>query len=74
MCAWVPYPFQPGFTFSQMGSGVTTFVVGNVPIKVAKLEKLLSSTKAAGRSKDKLFLKRYEILLKELRKKDKNHK
>lgn len=54
-----------GYTFSQMVMDATIFNVGNIPIKVAKLSKLLTSKKLAGRKKDKLFVKRYEILLKE---------
>lgn len=54
-----------GYTFSQMQKDAVIFSVNNVPVKVAKLRKLLMSKKAAGREKDKLFLKRYEILLKE---------
>jgi len=54
-----------GFTFDQMELDSRTFVVNNVPIKVGNLKKLLLSKKIAGREKDKLFLKRFEILLKE---------
>lgn len=54
-----------GYTFSQMQKDAVIFNVNNVPVKVAKLRKLLMSKKIAGREKDKLFLKRYEILLKE---------
>ena len=54
-----------GFTFSQIEGDTTIFNVGGIPIKVAKLNKLLISKKIAGREKDKLFLKRFEILLKE---------
>lgn len=54
-----------GFTFSQMASDATIFRVGNIPIKVAKINKLLLSKKIAGRERDKLFLSRYEILLRE---------
>ncbi|MFH1753824.1 MAG: hypothetical protein ABH875_06540 [Candidatus Omnitrophota bacterium] len=54
-----------GYTFSQMQRGAKIFKVGNIPIKVAKLSKLLMSKKVAGREKDRLFLKRYELILKE---------
>jgi len=54
-----------GYTFSQMQKDAIVFNVENIPIKVARLRKLLQSKKAAGREKDKLFLKRFEILLKE---------
>lgn len=56
-----------GYTFSQMEKDATIFNVKTIPIKVAKLSKLLMSKKIAGREKDLLFLKRYEILLKEIR-------
>ena len=62
-----------GYTFGQMQADATIFNIKNVPIKVAKLNKLLMSKKIAGRKKDKLFLKRYEILLKE-RSKEKRKK
>jgi len=54
-----------GYTFDQMQKDATIFKAENVLIKVAGLKKLLQSKKAAGREKDKLFLKRFEILLKE---------
>jgi competence protein ComGF len=54
-----------GFTFSQMEGNAVVFNVGNIPVKVSKLSQLLLSKKIAGRKKDKLFLKRYEMLLKE---------
>lgn len=52
-----------GYTFSQMQSDAAIFSVNRVPIKVAKLNKLLQSKKIAGRKKDKHFLKRFETLL-----------
>lgn len=52
-----------GYTFNQMESDATIFNVGKIPIKVAKLKKLIQSKKMAGRKKDKLFLKRFKILL-----------
>lgn len=57
-----------GYTFNQMVMDATIFNIKDMPIKVAKLSKLLTSKKIAGREKDTLFLKRYEILLKEKRK------
>ena len=54
-----------GYTFSQMERDAVVFEVEKVPIKVGRLTKLLTSKKIAGRKKDKFFLKRYEILLKE---------
>ena len=63
-----------GYTFSRMQKDAVIFNVNNVPVKVAKLRKLLMSKKIAGREKDKLFLKRYEILLKEKEEKKKNDK
>jgi len=53
-----------GYRFDQMVDGAVVFIVDNVPVKVAKLRKLLHSKKIAARPKDKLFLKRYEIFLK----------
>ncbi|MFC1699255.1 hypothetical protein ACFL1I_04770 [Candidatus Omnitrophota bacterium] len=52
-----------GYTFSQMEQDATVFDIGGIPVKVAKLSKLLMSKKIAGRKKDKLFLKRFELLL-----------
>lgn len=60
-----------GFTFSQMEKDAKIFMIGNIPIKVAQLTKLLASKKIANRSKDRLFLKRYEILLNTIQKKNK---
>lgn len=54
-----------GYRFDQMENGATVFIVENVPVKVAKLRKLLRSKKIAGREKDRFFLKRYEIFLRE---------
>ncbi|MBL7157507.1 MAG: hypothetical protein ISS92_05040 [Candidatus Omnitrophica bacterium] len=53
-----------GYTFNQMKEDATIFTVQKIPIKVAKLKKLLQSKKIAGRKKDKFFLERYAILLK----------
>lgn len=54
-----------GFVFNEMESDASIFELGKTPIRVAKLRKLLESKKIAGREKDKLFLKRYKILLTE---------
>ncbi len=54
-----------GYRFDQMENGASIFIVEDVPVKVAKLRKLLRSKKIAGREKDRFFLKRYEIFLKE---------
>ena len=59
-----------GFSFRQLAADASVFKAGDVLIRVGKLRKLLASKKAAGRPKDKLFLKRYEILLKEKMKND----
>lgn len=58
-----------GFTFRQLAGDASVFKAGDVLIRVGKLRKLLASKRAAGRPKDKLFLKRYELLLKETKKK-----
>lgn len=54
-----------GYTFSQMEQDAAVFDVEAVPLKVAKLSKLLMSKKIAGRKKDGLFLKRFKLLLQE---------
>ena len=56
-----------GYTFSQIEEDAAVFDAGGIPIKVAKLNKLLMSKKIAGRDKDRLFLKRFRMLLKEKR-------
>lgn len=53
-----------GYTFDQMSKDAVIFSAQKVPVKVARLSKLLQSKKLAGRPKDRLFLKRYELLLK----------
>lgn len=53
-----------GFVFRQMAEDASVFRAGETLIRVGKLHKLLASKKAAGRPKDKLFLKRYEMILK----------
>ncbi|OQA54844.1 MAG: hypothetical protein BWY42_01617 [Candidatus Omnitrophica bacterium ADurb.Bin277] len=58
-----------GFTYRQLAGDASVFKAGDVLIRVGKLHKLLASKRAAGRPKDKLFLKRYELLLKEIDKK-----
>ena len=57
-----------GFVFRQMAEDASIFRAGEVLIRVGRLQKLLASKKAANRPKDRLFLKRYEMIL---RKKDK---
>jgi len=54
-----------GYTFEQMERDAVTFDIGGVPVKVARLNKLLTSKKAAGRGKDKLFLARFKDLLRQ---------
>lgn len=54
-----------GYSFSQMHKDASVFSINNVPIKVGRLSKLLKSKKIAGRDKDKFFLQRYELMLKE---------
>lgn len=58
-----------GFPFSEMAKDAVTFSVEGVPIRVGRLEKLLRSKHLAGREKDRSFLKRYRLLLKEPSKK-----
>lgn len=54
-----------GYPFSEIFRDAETFRVGNVPIKVGRLNKLIQSKKIADRPKDRLFLKRYQKMLKE---------
>jgi transcriptional regulator with XRE-family HTH domain len=61
-----------GFVFRQMAGDATVFRVGESVIRVARLQKLLASKEAAGRPKDKLFLKRYEMILKKQKLRDSN--
>lgn len=56
----------PGFAFGQMAVDASIFKAGEVVIRVAKLNKLLASKEAADRPKDRLFLKRYKLILKKL--------
>ena len=53
-----------GFVFEQMATDASIFKAGDALIRVARLSKLLASKEAAGRPKDKLFLKRYKLILK----------
>lgn len=53
-----------GFAFLQMAGDAAIFKAGDVLVRVGKLQKLLASKKAAGRPKDRMFLKRYELILK----------
>lgn len=55
-----------GFSFRQMTEDAAVFRAGETLVRVGKLSKLLASKRAANRPKDRLFLKRYEILLKEM--------
>lgn len=52
-----------GYTFSDLARDAATFTVRGVPVKVGRLTKLLGSKKAAGRAKDRQFLRRYQALL-----------
>lgn len=54
-----------GFTFGQMGMDAAIFKAGDALVRVAKLSNLLASKKAANRPKDRLFLKRYEMILRQ---------
>ncbi len=54
-----------GYPFSEMIKDSATFTVRGVPVRVARLNKLLRSKKMAGRPKDRRFLQRYEDLLRE---------
>ncbi|MBI4711061.1 MAG: hypothetical protein HY767_01150, partial [Candidatus Omnitrophica bacterium] len=53
-----------GFAFEQMSVDASIFKAGEAIIRVAKLSKLLASKEAADRPKDRLFLKRYKLILK----------
>jgi len=59
-----------GFGFQRMAGDASMFRAGEVVIRVGKLHKLLASKKAAGRPKDRLFLKRYEMILKKKKQSD----
>ena len=54
-----------GFTFRRFSEDASIFRSGDAVIRVAKLHKLLASKKIAGQPKDRQFLKRYEMILKE---------
>ena len=54
-----------GYTFSDMVRNAAIFRVRGVPVKVARLTKLLRSKQVAGRAKDRQFLQRYQFLLEE---------
>lgn len=54
-----------GYAFGELSRDAAIFLVEGVPIRVGKLRKLLNSKKIAGREKDRLFLKRYQALLRE---------
>ena len=50
------------YPFSELAKDASTFTVGNVPIRVGRLNKLLKSKQIAGRPKDHHFLKRYQSI------------
>ncbi len=52
-----------GYTFSDLARDAATVTVRGTPITVGRLTKLLTSKQAAGRVKDRQFLKRYQRLL-----------
>lgn len=52
-----------GFVFHQLAADAAIFRTGETLIRVGRLQKLLASKKAADRPKDRLFLKRYEMIL-----------
>ena len=54
---------KKGYEKARIAVDAVIFTINNIPIKVAKLSKLLYSKKVAGRKKDRIFLKRYEELL-----------
>lgn len=54
-----------GYPFSELAKDAVTFDLDGVPVKVGRLSKLLQSKRAAGRPKDRAFLKRYQSLLEE---------
>ena len=54
-----------GYVFRELDKDAKIFLADEVPIRVGRLQKLLRSKKIAGREKDRLFLKRYQIDLKE---------
>jgi hypothetical protein len=58
-----------GFAFDQMAVDASIFKAGEAVIRVAKLNKLLASKEAADRPKDRLFLKRYKMMLQKIPKK-----
>ena len=54
-----------GYPFSELAKDAATFTVGKVPVRVGRLTKLLRSKRLANRPKDRQFLRRYELLLRE---------
>ena len=52
-----------GYPLSELAKDAATFTVGRVPIRVGRLRKLLRSKQLANRPKDRQFLKRYQLLL-----------
>ena len=55
-----------GYPFPELEKDAAIFSVGGIPVKVGRLKKLLQSKRAADRPKDRVFLKRYRMLLKEI--------
>lgn len=52
-----------GYTFAELAEDAVTISIRGVPVRVGTLQKLLRSKQVAGRAKDRQFLKRYEALL-----------
>ncbi len=49
-----------GFSFAELAADARTFSVGEVPVRVGLLEKLLRSKELSGRPKDREFLRQFE--------------
>ena len=58
-----------GYSFSELAGDAVTVTVQGIPVKVGRLQKLLTSKRLADRPKDRLFLRRYASLLQEQPKK-----
>jgi len=54
-----------GFTFAEFAKDAATVIVRDTPIKVGRLTKLLKSKQIANRPKDRAFLRRYQVVLRE---------
>ncbi len=61
-----------GFVFQQLAGDASIFKAGGTLVRVGKLHKLLASKKAANRPKDRLFLKRYEMIMDKAQEKSKH--